>query len=72
MGFAEEELQIAWKKLRGRILSGKPSAKCPSSCIITEKGGHWVGVFLFWVSIFSLIHTHISVFGRAQSSRVAK
>lgn len=46
MGFAEEELLIVWKKLIGKILSGKPSAKCPFSYIIMEKGGYWVGVFL--------------------------
>lgn len=48
MGFAEEELRIVWKRLIGRILSGKPSAKCPFSYIIMEKGGYWVGVFLVY------------------------
>jgi hypothetical protein len=47
MGFAEGELEIVWKKLTERILSGKHSAKCPFSYIIMEKGGYWVGaIFL--------------------------
>ena len=38
----------------GRILSGKPSARCPFSCITMEKGGYWVGV-LFVLDASSLL-----------------
>lgn len=44
MGFAEEELQIAWMRLIVKILSESPSARCPFSYIIMEKGGYLVGV----------------------------
>lgn len=44
MGSAEEESAgSVWMKLMERILSEKPSAKCPFSCIIMEKGGYLVG-----------------------------
>lgn len=47
MGSAEEELASVWKKLMERILSERPSAKCPFSYIIMEKGGYLVGAFVF-------------------------
>lgn len=47
MGIAGKEFRIVWKKLMGKILSEKPSARCPFNCIIMEKGGYWVGVLYF-------------------------
>lgn len=50
MGSAEAELQSVWMRWMERILSGKPSAKCPFNCIIMEKGGYWVGAcFMDWI-----------------------
>jgi len=54
MGIAEEEVQDVWKILMERILSERPSAKCPFSCIIMEKGGYWVGVLLCCGFVLSL------------------
>ena len=48
MGFAEAELESVWKRLMVKILSEKPSAKCPFNFIIMEKGGYWVGVFIWF------------------------
>ena len=61
MGSAEEGFRIVWKRWMERILSENPSAKCPFSYIIMEKGGYWVGVYydvMLWFfslqSFFSL------------------
>lgn len=35
----------------GRIQSKRPSARCPFSYTIMEKGGYWVGVSLIYFSI---------------------
>ena len=50
MGSVEEELGIAWKRLRVKILLEDPSARCPFSYIIMEKGGYWVGVLFYLFS----------------------
>lgn len=55
MGFAEEGLQVVLKISMERILSERPSAKCPFSCIIMEKGGYWVGVC--YVVVFLFLHS---------------
>jgi hypothetical protein len=52
MGSVEEELGSVWKRLTVKIQSEEPSAKCPFSYIIMEKGGYWVGVLFIFVKIF--------------------
>ena len=79
MGFAEAELESVWKRLMVKILSEKPSAKCPFNFIIMEKGGYWVGVFIWFhlslplfPSLPPSLPLSLSTIGRKQKSEKIK